>query len=743
MATLDKGRTGTREVATFCRICEPMCGLVATVEGDELKQLRPDPQNPVSRGQACPKGIAFTEVQNDPDRVTRPLRRRPDGSFEPVSWDVALDDIAARLRRILDEHGPHAVGWYYGNPTYFSYSHFLWMKGFADAIGTRNLFSANSQDVSSRFAASALVYGSALTLPLADVTRTDLWLLVGGNPLVSHGSLISTPRIKEELAALRARGGRVVVVDPRLTETARENEHVPIRAGTDAWFLLSLMCVLFEEDLVDQRAIAEQVDDVTPLREAALALPPEATEARTGVPAQTVRALARDLAAAPSAVVYGRTGAHTQDFGTLISALTDALCVLTGNLDRPGGLTFGRPMIPWSTIARLIGLATYATTRSRIGGYPEVVGTLPSAIMPAEMTTPGPDRIRAFFCSAGNPVNSAPGGAELEAALEGLDLVVALDMYVTETSRHAHYVLPVTTFLERDDPPVLPNELATTPFAQFSDPVVPPRGEAREEWRIIDDLSRRLGVVPASLPAARWLGRFGVRLSPERLLGLLVRLSPEGDLFGLRRGGLNLKRLRERPSGIVLGDGVPTGGGRWKRYVIHRDKRLHLAGPELRAELERLLGAPEPDERYPLRLVGLRELRSHNSWMHNAPKLMRRRPPHAARISPVDAERAGIADGDAIRIVSRSASIETLARVSDEMTPGNIAVPHGWQHAGTWRTAVAAGGANPNLLLGTAPSDENLERVSGQTVMVGVPVRVEAVGARPAEAPPVAAAAGT
>lgn len=737
MATVQRGRTGTREVTTFCRICEPMCGLVATVEGDELKRLRPDPDNPLSRGQACPKGIAFTELQNDPDRVTEPLRRRPDGTFEPVSWEVALDDIATRLRRILDEHGPHAFSWYYGNPTYFSYSHFLWLKGFVDAIGTRNLFSANSQDVSSRFAASAMVYGSSLTLPLADVTRTDLWVIIGGNPLVSHGSLISTPRIKEELAQLRQRGGRVVVVDPRRTETARENEHVPIRAGTDAWLLLSLLCVLFEEDLVDRRAVAEQVDDVEPLRAAALALPPEVTQSRTGIPAETVRRLARDLAAAPSAIVYGRTGAHTQDFGTLISALTDALCVLTGNLDRPGGLTFGRPMVPWTKIAALAGMATYATRRSRVGGYPEVAGTLPSAVMAAEMTTPGPDRIRAFFCSAGNPVNSAPGGAELEAALAGLDLVVAMDMYVTETSRHAHYVLPVTTFLERDDPPVIPNELATTPFAQYSEPVVPPRGEAREEWRIIDDLSRRLGIVPSSVGLAR---RLRLRIAPETLLALLVRLGPEGDRFGLRRGGLSMRRLRAAPSGIVLADGVPTGGGRWRRFVAHRDKRLHFAGPELRAELERLLAAPAPDAEYPLRLVGLRELRSHNSWMHNAPKLMKGRGPHAARLAPADAERAGIADGDLVRIVSRAGSIETVARVSDEMVPGNVAVPHGWQHAGGWRTAVAAGGANPNLLLGTAPSDAHLERVSGQTVMVGVPVRVEAVAPSDAQAAPVAEA---
>jgi formate dehydrogenase len=734
MTTLPKGMKGTREVATFCRICEPMCGLVATVEGDELVQIRPDPANPVSRGQACPKGIAMTEVQNDPDRVTQPLRRRADGSFEPVGWDEALDDISARLKRVLDENGPDSMGWYYGNPTYFSYSHFLWMKGFVDAVGTRNLYSANSQDVASRFAANALVYGSPLTIPLADVTHTDLWLIIGGNPVVSHGSLISTPRIKEELQALRDRGGTVVVVDPRLSETARENEHIGIRAGTDAWLLMSLLCVLFEEGLEDKAAIAEQVDDIAPLRDAALQLRPEETEARTGIPAATVRDLARRLAAADSAVIYGRTGAHTQDFATLISALTDALCVVTGNLDKPGGLTFGQPMVPWGKIAGLAGLGTYATKRSRIGGYPEVAGSLPSAILPEEIETPGPGQIKAFFCSAGNPVNSGPGGQSLARALGQLDLFVALDLYVTETTRHADYILPVTTFLEREDPPFIPNELATTPFAQFSEPVVPPRGEAREEWQIIEDISRRIGVVPASVPAARFLGKLGLKIPPERLLSLALRLSPEGDLFGLRRDGLNLRKLRANPSGIVLGAAVPTGGGRWRKSVSHKDRRLHFAGPELRGELERLLAAPEPDADFPLRMVGLRELRSHNSWMHNSPKLMARRPAHAARISPADAAGCGIEDGDRISLTSRSGSIETLARVTDEMTPGNIAVPHGWKHEGEWHVATAASGSNPNFLLGLGVDDRNLERISGQTVMVGVPVRVARIGAPLAEA---------
>ncbi|HYF24572.1 MAG TPA: molybdopterin-dependent oxidoreductase [Baekduia sp.] len=479
MATLPKGAVGRREVPTFCRICEPLCGLVATVEGDELVQLRPDPDHPVSRGQACPKGIAFAQLQNDPDRVTRPLRRRPDGTFEPVSWDVALDDIAARLRAVVDRDGPSALGWYLGNPAYFSYSHFPWMKGFMDAIGSPNVWTASSQDVSSRFAANALLYGSALTIPMPDVTRTQMWVIFGGNPLVSH---------------------------------------------------------------------------------------------------------------------------------------------------------------------------------------------------------------------------------------------------VTETNKHADYVLPTTTFLERDDQPFLSSALAATPYAQHADPVVAPRGEAREEWEIIDAIARRMGVVPASLAPVRWLGRLGIRLRPELLLDVVMRLSPVGDLYGLRRGGLSVGALRRTPSGRVLAEHVPAGNGRWRRFVAHRDKRVHVASPEIVSELQRLAAAPEDDPALPLRLIGVRELRSHNSWMHNLPKLMGARRPYQARIAPADAAAAGIEDGDPVRIVSRETAVETTAWVTDEMAPGNVGLPHGWGHDGGWQVANAAGRVNVNRLIAVDPVDEHIERVSGQSVLVGVAV---------------------
>ncbi|MDQ4041320.1 MAG: molybdopterin-dependent oxidoreductase, partial [Actinomycetota bacterium] len=535
---------GADRKVTFCRICEAHCGMVATVEDGAVTQLRPDREHPLSSGYACPKGIAMRDVQNDPDRVVHPLKRRAGGDgFERVSWEDALTDIGARLRAVRDRHGGEAIGWYMGNPGAFSYSHPLWVKGFLDALGSRHYYTASSQDVANRFAASALLYGCSALLPIPDLQRTDFLLVVGANPLVSHGSVLTAPRIKDQLHAIVNRGGRVVVVDPRRSETARAFEHVAVRPDTDAWLLLSLLNVIFAEGLEDWRALVHQSAGYGWLREAAAAHPPEATEERTGVPAETVRALARDLAAAPSAAVYGRTGSCLGRFGTLVAFLLDSLNLVTGNLDAPGGWVFGRPAIALDEIAERAGLATYGKWRSRVGNFPEVLGAAPASLMHREIREPGSGQLRALFVSAGNPVLSVPDGAALEAALGELDLFVSLDLYVTETNRHADYVLPATTFLEREDLPIAFLGLYTTPFVQWTERVVEPRGEARDEWEVVTALGDALGVSPLPTPQLRRLGRrLGKLVTPRRLVDLLLRTGPEGDWLGLRRRGLSVRR---------------------------------------------------------------------------------------------------------------------------------------------------------------------------------------------------------
>ena len=723
-------RMPAEQKITYCRICEANCGLVATVEDGRVTKLRPDREHPLSQGYACPKGIAFPEVQEDPDRLLHPMRRGADGELERVSWDEALADIGERLRRVRDEHGPESIGMYMGNPAAWSFGHTVWGKGLIDALGSPHYYSAGSQDVNNRFAASALMYGSPLTVPIPDVRRTELLVMFGANPFVSNGSVLSIPRVRDRLREIVARGGRVVVVDPRRTETAREFDHVAIRPDGDARLVLSLLSVIFEEGLDDKAALAEQVRDAGTLARLARGFEPERTEAWTGVAPEVVRSLARDIAGSRAAI-YGRTGSCLGRHGTLTSFLLDALAAVTGNLDRPGGLVFGSSPLDLEGAAERSGLATYGKRRSRIGGFPDVLGQMPATLMAPEIETPGPGQLRALVVTAGNPVQSVPDGAELERAFGELDLMVSIDIYPNDTSRFADYVLPATTWLEREDVPAAFQQFFYRPFIQHTEAVVPARGEAREEWEIFESFARSLGVTAASVPAVRRLGKVGLRLSPRRMIDVMLRVGPRGDRFGLRRGGLSLSRIEHEPHGMLLADDWATGVLRDR--VRFEDGRLRLACEEIVGEIQALAAEPAPSlhDPLPLRLIGLRELRSHNSWMHNVPALMRGGRRHALRMHPDDAEARGLADEAPVRIRSASGAVEVPVLLTDEMTPGVVALPHGWGHRGGWRMANDAGGVNSNRLMSSAP--ESLERLAGMSHLNGVPVEVEAALAKAGE----------
>ena len=698
---------------TFCRLCEPLCGLVATVEDDRVLKLAPDPDNPLSQGFVCPKGIAFTEIQNSPERVLNPLRRKADGEFEQVSWDEALGDIGRRLRAIWEETGPESIAFYLGNPTAFSYSATLGAGGFGGALGPVKTFSPGSQDTNSRWLASHFLYGAINQTPFPDLPRTDFLLMIGANPLVSHGGLIRAPRIREDLAAIVKRGGRVVVLDPRRSETARAYEHVAIRPDTDAWLLLSMLHVIFAEGLTDERAIAEQTSGVQMLREAAATHAPEITEPVTGVPAATVRTLAQDFATARSAAAYGRTGACLGRHATLVNFLIDALAIVTGNLDRPGGTLFAQSAIPLDEIGVKVGQVGYGLQRSRIGDFPDVIGSLPGAVLADEITTPGPGQVRAFVCTAGNPVVSLPNGDALAQALPQLDLFVSLDYFVTETNRHADYVLPAATWLERDDFQLLFAAAAPRPFLQHTEAMVSPAGEARSEWDIYSEIARRAGfamfVPGTSRRLSAVLNRIGSRaaIKPGTMIDAILRLGPYGDRFGLRRGGLNARKLATHRHGLMLADHAPTG--LLRDVVTHPGNRVRLDPPEMREALRRLVIVEDPE--FPLRMIGLREMRSLNSWMQRSPTLMKGERHHRALLNPADASAAGVTDGERVCIISATGSLETMASVTDDLAPGTVAIPHGW------------GEANSNQL--TSRRLEDIEPFAGMSHLNGVPVRIE------------------
>ncbi|WP_020109379.1 molybdopterin-dependent oxidoreductase [Nocardia sp. 348MFTsu5.1] len=729
-----------QEKTTYCRICEPLCGMIATVEDGELLSLRPDPHNPLSKGFACPKGIAFTEIVNDPDRVLHPLRRNAQGEFEQVSWETAMGDITRRLAAIHRRDGASAVGWYFGNPATFSAGHVMWAAMFLNLLGTPHVYSAGSQDVNQRFAASHFLYGNPVAAPIPDINRVQFLVIIGANPVVSHGSVMSSPRIREGLTAITKRGGRVLVIDPRRTETAREFDWQPIVPDTDALLLLSLLHVMFDEQLADERRLDARSTGLATIKDVAQRYSPETTAERTGIDAETVRALARELVSTERAAVYGRVGTSLGRTGTLTTALLDIVNLVAGNLDEVGGSMFGDLGIPGQrlgvTALQHVPNFAWAGRRSRIGSLPQIIGTAPASVMAKEMTTPGPGQLKAMFISAGNPVLSVPNGAELSAALDDVELFVSLDIYQNETNANADYILPTTTMYERSDFLLPFQALFTTPFKQATDAVIPPRGEAREEWVIINELVAALATTRAPLVGALHLwNRLGERIgkpwTPDRLSDLVIRIGAGGDRFGLRKAGLNLRTLTTKfPHGKIIADHLTPGqlGG----IVTHRGRKIRLDAPELIAELERL--DPTADPAYPLRLIGMREIRSENSWQHNAPMLLRGGRTHAARMHPLDAQARDIAEGELISVRSRHGQIALPVMVTDDIKPGVVAIPHGWGHNGTggWTQANTAaendlgtGGANINALISSDPKD--LERLAGMANMTGVPIEVEAL----------------
>jgi anaerobic selenocysteine-containing dehydrogenase len=621
-----------------------------------------------------------------------------------------------------------------GNPGAFSYAHtfaaLLFMKG----LGRHgHYFTASSQDTNSRLIASQLLYGVPTSVPIPDLTRTDLLVMMGANPVVSHGSFLTAPRIKDRMQDIVKRGGRVVVVDPRRTETAVAFEWLGIIPDSDSFLLLSLLQVMFTEHLVDVDRVSRVADGMDWLRTLSEPFTPEATAAQTGIDPATVKALARDLVRTPRAAIYGRLGTCVGRYGTLTTYLIDAVNLVAGNLDTPGGSVFSSMQTVgqrWqNTMMGAVMRRSRRRKRSRVSGIRSAIGSEPAATMAKEITTPGDRQIKAMFVSAGNPVLSVPNGDELEAAFETLELSVALDFYVTETTARCDYILPVTTMYERDDFPYTFQAFQATPFRQATEAVVAPAGEARPEWDIVDDLAHRLGrQVPAFAAfgvARKALDAFGTALTPRIMIDALVRMSEGGDRFGLRRGGLSLRRLtEEHPHGVVLSPHIRTGVLR--DVVAYLSRRIRLVHSDITDEVAKLSRNRHP-EGFPLRMIGMREPRSENSWMHNSPLLMRGERRHHALMHVDDAAELQIADGDVVQISSPYGHITVPVSATKDLVAGVVAVPHGWGHKGTggWQLANRAGGANVNRLTSSEPDD--VESVSGMAWLTGVPIRVERI----------------
>ncbi len=741
--------TATKTSYATCPLCEATCGLEVVTRGREVISIRGDTEDVFSHGYICPKAYSLKELDTDPDRIRQPMVRR-DGGWQTVSWDAAFAEIERGLAPILQRYGRNALAIYVGNPNAHNLSGLLYVPVLVHAAGTQNFFTASTVDQMPKQVTAGLMFGTALSVPVPDLERTEYLLLLGANPLVSNGSLMTAPDMRGRLRRLRQRGGKVIVIDPYRTRTAQEaNEHHFIRPGYDAYFLFALVHTLFAEGLVAPGKLTEHMVGLEQVQELARNFAPERVASVCGIDAQTIRRIARDLASAQKAAVYGRIGTCTQEFGTLTSWLVDVLNVLTGNLDREGGAMFPKAAVGARNTSGIPGKGRgvrFGRWKSRVRGLPEVFGELPVVCLAEEIETPGEGQIKALLTVAGNPVLSNPNSRRLQQALGTLEFVVSVDMYLNETTRYAHVILPPPSPLAHAHYDVALYQLAVHNVAHYSPAVVDSEPGTLDEWEVLLRLASILAgqgsaVNPAVLdemnitalvqrevttPGSPIAGRDPAEIlaalkplhGPERMLDFLLRVGPYGDGFNGQSNGLTLAALQENPHGVDLGPLQP----RIPEVLRTPSGKIELAPSTIVADVERLLASLDKVNGHML-LIGRRDLRSNNSWMHNLNVLVKGKNRCTLHIHPDDATRLKLLNGEVACVTSRVGTVEVPIEITDAIMPGVVSIPHGWGHnlsEMNMHIATEHAGVNTNVL-----TDEvEVDPLSGNAVLNGIVVSV-------------------
>lgn len=704
----------TRTRIGVCNLCEAICGLEVTIGGDDgatVTSVRGNPADPLSRGYICPKGVSLADVYADPDRLRRPVRRvgrGVDATWEELDWEEALDLVADRITATIREQGGDAVGVYLGNPNSHSLGFGTHGAGFVRSLQTHNRFSASTVDQIPHQLVAHLMYGHQLMVTIPDIDRTSFFLVVGANPMASNGSLMTAPDFPRRMRDLRARGGRMVVLDPRRTETAKiADEHHFVRPGTDAPLLLAMLQVILTEGLARPPAYVDGLDHLADL---VADFTPEAAERASGVPAATVRTLARDLVAADAGVVYGRMGVSTQPFGTVCQWAIACLNLLSGHFDQPGGAMFTEPAIDMVG-RRIAGPGRYDRWRSRVRDVPEFAGELPASTMAEEITTDGPGRITTMVTVAGNPVLSTPGGQHLADALETLDFMVAIDFYVNETTRHADVVLPPTSALERDQYDLIFHGFAVRNTARWTPAVLEAGDDQRHDWQIFGALTARISE------------RLGTPLSEEAAGSAAASPADLVELLLATGGRTSMEALRESPEGVDLGPLRPTMPARLQTP----EHRIDLVPSLVADDLPRLRTALEASRRGEgeLVLIGRRHQRDNNSWMHNLTRLTKGRARHHLLMHPDDLAARGLEDGALVAVSSRVGRVEVEVSSTADLMPGVVSLPHGYGHQ-VDGTGLSHASTVPGVSINDL-TDPALLDVSGNAALSGVPVTVAAV----------------
>ncbi|VVN35730.1 molybdopterin oxidoreductase family protein [Pseudomonas fluorescens] len=691
-----------------CHLCEAICGLtIETTETDghvAITSIKGDALDTFSRGHICPKAVALQDIQNDPDRLRQPMRR-VGSEWLPIEWDEAFALVAERLAAIQERHGQNAVAVYQGNPSVHNYGLMTHSNYFLGLLKTRNRFSATSVDQLPHHLSSYLMYGHGLLLPIPDIDHTDFMLILGGNPLASNGSIMTVPDVEKRLKAIQARGGKVVVVDPRRSETAAmADQHLFVRPGGDAALLFGVLNTLFSEGLTRDSHLP--VDGLEEVRGAVASFTAEAMSPLCAVPAGQIRQLARDFAAAPSAVCYGRMGVSTQAFGTLCHWVVQLINLVSGNLDRVGGALCTEPAV--DLVASTSG-GHFNKWQSRVSGRPEYGGELPVSALAEEMLTEGEGQIRALITVAGNPVLSTPNGRQLEQALDGLEFMVSIDLYINETTRYADLILPSTSALENDHYDTTFNLFAVRNVTRFNRAILAKPEGALHDWEIFVGLAKAF--------AEKTGKELKPTMPPSKMIDMGLRMGLYGDASEQK---LSVATLFDHPHGIDLGALKANLASRLKTP----NQRVQAAPPEILADLARFaaLQAPAADE---LLMIGRRHVRSNNSWMHNYHRLVKGKPRHQLLMHPDDLASRGLHDGQWVRVSSRVGQIEVEVLGSLDMMKGVVSLPHGWGHARPG-VQMAIASSQPGSSANDLTDECQLDELSGNAVLNGVPVTVAA-----------------
>lgn len=689
-----------------CHLCEAICGLAITTEGEQILSIKGDPDDPFSRGHICPKAVALQDIQNDPQRLRQPVRRIGD-QWQPIGWDEAFELVAGRLAQIQREHGRNAVAVYMGNPNVHNYGSLTHSNYFLGQLRTRQRYSATSVDQLPHHLVSLWLYGHMSMIPIPDIDHTDHFLMLGANPLASNGSIMTVPDVGRRIKDLKARGGKLVVIDPRRSETAEvASEHLFIQPGTDVALLLGILNTLFAEKLERLSPVLDLCVGLDQVGEALAGFDAERMAPLCGIEAGVIRRLAREFAAAERAVCYGRMGVSVQRYGTLCQWLIQLINLVTGNLDQPGGSLFPEP-----AFAVTKGKPGHFNEwQSRVSGLPEFNGELPVAVLAEEIQTPGEGQIRALVTSAGNPVLSTPNGRQLDEALAGLEFMVSVDLYINETTRHADVILPPTSSLEHDHYDIVFNNFAVRNVTRYNQPVLPKPEGSLHDWEIFVGLGQAFSRLTGQEPRPV--------LAPDQMVDLALRAGPHAER-------LSLEVLKQHPHGIDLGPLQPSLAGRLRTASGQIECAPQAMLDDLQRVLNELTGSAAQSGE--LRLIGRRHVRSNNSWMHNYQRLVKGKPRDQLLMHPDDLARHALSDGQQVRLSSRVGAVTVTVQASDEISPGVVSLPHGWGHDRP-EVAMDVARAHAGVSANDLTDERYFDPVTGNAALNGVPVRVEALG---------------